>query len=221
MANIQVNITKNGTTTLATAGKYCDRNVDVNVNVPIPSGYIKPSGSKSITENGTHDVTQYASAVVNVPTAKPTQFTNVLAYADSLEINKRFSNNGGVNTNQPNSIIAVTIDLNKLPNPKILQYNTNEFRFRGCAHPDGAFAQSSDGVTYTSKGFNTYCTELDEYGDMVFTRGYISERYVRFNIGMATYPTSSNPALPADFDPVAAGCIVTFNEPIGNGGRVE
>lgn len=34
MANTQINITANGTKTLATAGKYCDRNIDVNVNVP-------------------------------------------------------------------------------------------------------------------------------------------------------------------------------------------
>lgn len=33
---IEINITENGTTTLATAGKYCDRNIDVNVDVPIP-----------------------------------------------------------------------------------------------------------------------------------------------------------------------------------------
>ena len=32
--NTQINITENGTTTLATAGKYCDRNIDVNVAVP-------------------------------------------------------------------------------------------------------------------------------------------------------------------------------------------
>lgn len=31
--NILINITENGTTTLATAGKYCDRNIDVNVEV--------------------------------------------------------------------------------------------------------------------------------------------------------------------------------------------
>ena len=31
--NTQIDITQNGTTTLATAGKYCDRNIDVNVNV--------------------------------------------------------------------------------------------------------------------------------------------------------------------------------------------
>lgn len=33
MANTQINVSKNGKTTLATAGKYCDRNIDVNVSV--------------------------------------------------------------------------------------------------------------------------------------------------------------------------------------------
>lgn len=40
MANTQINITENGTKTLATAGKYCDRNIDVNVNVaPKPTQF--------------------------------------------------------------------------------------------------------------------------------------------------------------------------------------
>lgn len=38
----------------------------VNVG-KIPDDYIIPSGTKAITENGTHDVTQYESATVNVP----------------------------------------------------------------------------------------------------------------------------------------------------------
>lgn len=33
MANTIIDITNNGITTLATAGKYCDRNIDINVNV--------------------------------------------------------------------------------------------------------------------------------------------------------------------------------------------
>lgn len=65
MDNTKIDIRANGTTTLATAGKYCDRNIDVNVEVP--SNGITPSGTKSITTNGTHDVTNYASASVNVP----------------------------------------------------------------------------------------------------------------------------------------------------------
>ena len=34
MSNTQIDITDNGTKTLLTAGKYCDRNIDVVVNVP-------------------------------------------------------------------------------------------------------------------------------------------------------------------------------------------
>lgn len=187
MANTQININANGKTTLATAGKYCDRNIDVNVDVA----------------------------------GKPTQFTNVLKYADSIEINKRWAAAGNsYNTSQPNGCIAVTLNLNNLPDGITLANNTNRFRFRGCSHIDNTFAQSSDGVTYASKSMSCYYTEVDEYGDMVFTRGYITGPYVRFNIGMAVYPTSSNAALADDFDPVVAGCIVTFNEPIGNGGYV-
>lgn len=217
MANTQINITKNGTTTLAAAGKYCDRNIDVNVSVP-PVG-ITPTGTLNIKENGTHDVTNYANALVDVQTVKPTQFVNVLAYADSLDINARWATAGNsYNTTQPNSCIAVTLDLNKLPNPKILQKNTNEFRFRGCQHIDMTFAMSPDGVTYASKSLNMPIVKTDEYGDAIYTRGYISERYVRFNIAISAISTSSNPELASDFDPLAFGCIVTFNEPIGNGG---
>lgn len=38
MANTQINITENGTTTLATSGCICDRNIDINVNVTVDGG---------------------------------------------------------------------------------------------------------------------------------------------------------------------------------------
>lgn len=37
--SIQIDITQNGTTTLATAGKYCDRNVDISVSVDTATPY--------------------------------------------------------------------------------------------------------------------------------------------------------------------------------------
>ena len=37
--NTQINITKNGTTTLATEGKYCDKNIDVRVEVDDTPAY--------------------------------------------------------------------------------------------------------------------------------------------------------------------------------------
>ena len=51
MPNIQINISDNGTTTLATAGKYCDRNVDVVVDVQGGGGGDLPPEALVITGN--------------------------------------------------------------------------------------------------------------------------------------------------------------------------
>lgn len=56
-------ITENGT---YTAPDGVDGYSPVTVNVPIPDGYVQPSGTLEVTENGTHDVTEYASVNVNV-----------------------------------------------------------------------------------------------------------------------------------------------------------
>ena len=47
----------------------------VNVEVPVPPGYIVPSGSYSIVENGTFDVNDYENAVVAVPASAVTSGT--------------------------------------------------------------------------------------------------------------------------------------------------
>lgn len=49
---------------LPTSGRTVFSDIKVS---PIPSEYVVPSGTITITENGTEDVTQYASASVNVP----------------------------------------------------------------------------------------------------------------------------------------------------------
>lgn len=59
-----LSVTENGT---YTAPNGVDGYSPVEVNVPIPNGYILPSGTKTITENGTHDAREYESVAVNVP----------------------------------------------------------------------------------------------------------------------------------------------------------
>ena len=60
----KLKVISNGTYSAASGG--FDGFSHVTVDVPVPEGYIKPSGTKTITKNGTHDVTEYASVKVNI-----------------------------------------------------------------------------------------------------------------------------------------------------------
>lgn len=65
-----ITITENDT--YDTTGTDYDGFSEVTVNVPIPEGYIVPTGAKSITENGTDiDVAQYATVNVSVSAPAP------------------------------------------------------------------------------------------------------------------------------------------------------
>ena len=62
-----VTVTENGTVDVSAMLDEQKLPLAVDVNVPIPDGYIVPEGSKTITENGTYDVTEFAEAVVECP----------------------------------------------------------------------------------------------------------------------------------------------------------
>lgn len=83
-------VTENGT---YTADDGYDGLGTVSVNVPIPDGYIKPSGQLTITENGSYDVTRRESVFVDVSSAggkvfyttfTPTSTTNTLRISHGL-----------------------------------------------------------------------------------------------------------------------------------------
>lgn len=76
--------------TAVASGKYTTGAITVD---PIPSQYIIPTGTVSITSNGTKDVSQYASASVAVP-ATPTSYlgTNPVKIADYPAVTTYLSN---------------------------------------------------------------------------------------------------------------------------------
>ncbi len=215
MANHQINITTNGTKTLATAGKYCDRNIDVNVAVPA-SG-ITPSGTKAITENGTYDVTNYAKAEVDVQTAQPTQFTNLYDPAN-VTIGQYIG---------ASSSTGVTYTTSADSNWVKIQYHHAAgadvvLRLRGIGtvrsrttlvtfQADGTTRQNHFTMTNTSFFEVTY----DEYGDLTITfKSTIkSAEWYYFAFSMQ-YPFVDKATT------AVTGPIITINEPIGNGGHV-
>ena len=62
-----IDVVENGVHIVTPDTGYTMSMVTVDVNVPIPEGYIQPSGTKDITENGTTDIKAYEYVDVNVP----------------------------------------------------------------------------------------------------------------------------------------------------------
>lgn len=242
MANTQINIIANGTKTLATAGKYCDRNIDVNVSVPA-SG-ITPSGSKSITTNGTHDVTNYANAVVNVPTgitptgsinintngthdvtnyasavvsvsgAQATQFTNLYDPANvHLKQTNSCSSSSGYQVTTDNYCNFVVIPYHHKANDPI----TIRIRGIGTVRDRANITlMKADGVTPESwaQFHNTVTLSYDEYGDVTLTckSVLLTKEWYYLHLNFQYVGVNSGAT------EALTGPIITINEPIGNGG---
>lgn len=89
----------------------------VNVNVPIPDGYVKPEGTKEIMSNGEVDVTNYASVNVNVAssggsellTASTPEEMEALLTAENVNKFVQYTGESMSNTSYGNAMSGYTI----------------------------------------------------------------------------------------------------------------
>ena len=93
-------VTSNGTYTAPTG---VDGYSPITVNVPIPNGYIQPSGSISITTNGTYDVTDKKTAVVAVPERKIVLQDKTITENGTYSADNGYDGLGQVTINVPTS----------------------------------------------------------------------------------------------------------------------
>lgn len=215
MANTQINITTNGTTILDTVGKYCDKNIDVNVNVPATG--ITPSGSKTITTNGTHDVTNYANAIVDVQVAQPTQFTNLYDPANVMVQKSVDASSSGITYNDDKYCNAIKVPYYHKANEPVVM------RIRGIGtirDRMGCGTLAADGETrvnhYQFNSTTYFTVSYDEYGDTVvaFKGNPASTEWYYFVFAFQYIGINSSVTTPY------TGPIITINEPIGNGGHI-
>ena len=75
------------------------------INVNVPSTGITPQGTKTITENGTHDVTQFAQAKVEVPVGVNPSGTKEISVTQNGEVTEDVTNfkNVHIVTNVPST----------------------------------------------------------------------------------------------------------------------
>lgn len=95
----------------------------VVVSVPVPDGYIQPEGTLEVNENGTHDVTAYASVDVNVQAGGDTAVEDAILSntIGGTYTNDRIKYLGGYHFVQSKTLEAVSL-------PNVESTGTNTFQ---------------------------------------------------------------------------------------------
>ena len=192
MSNHKINITENGTKTLLTGGKYCDRNIDVVVYVP-SSGGIEPTKFTNILDLDTTIVKNGYRCVSGGYTATVDGIAIVCAVAK-----------GTHKVRVRGKYVWGFLQTNKMTS--VSPYYTNFYRATSTP-TDSSFA----GTVLTDNTVSSTNYGQDEYGDFYTEFTMPSDGFIGFTLKDISYIYAN-----CTFgDP-----IITIDEPIGNGGIV-
>lgn len=173
------------------------------INVAVPSTGITPQGTKTITENGTHDVAQFAQAKVNVPVGVNPSGTKEISVTQNGEVTEDVTNfkNVHIVTNVPSTGGGTGVSQEKYDSLlQALQTQTQAYSFTNAditSLRDSAFYNDKQlsSVTLqnaTHVGANAFerCTLLSKCSvDKMQTCG--DSAFSRANLSQAVFPNLS------------------------------
>lgn len=143
---------------------------------PIPEGYVKPSGDFVITENGTFDVTNYASATVNISAVLPQLYAPTISISEAVLTITPTASNGDFATAYYLYIDGVKVASTTAGNYTLssLNYGEGEYTVKVTAYATN-FTESAFSNTVTYVVEVTYTTEENESGTTVTIGSYSTE----------------------------------------------
>lgn len=169
-----INVTDNGTVEVTPDDGYVLSKVTANVNVPIPAGHVKPSGTLNVTTNGAHDVTNYESVNVDVAgsggietcTLTVIVGSNVLDVATikAIVAGEFYSD---IKTYGPGDVFVI----------RNIHCNSMFYMFTAKSIPDGSIAISGDADVVTVHEVDFFHIRGSQGGNYTITVDYIEETW--------------------------------------------